>query len=147
MIEEKLEVVLPAYLFGIQPELQPIPCDCLDSGYLDSRYALWYNPECLCEASESCLCCPGVLHASVVMLLDHQVNVHPDGEPAHCLFDTLCGWVPNINLFWQLCQKAFLWAPQRENRAGSIFAVLNFGPCVFAHMMLFAAHLSSIVMT
>ena len=77
-IEEKLKVVSPAYFLGITPELTRVQCDRLDAGYQDGPYTLWYYPVRLCEGSKSSFCCPGFLHASVVVLLERQVRVHPD---------------------------------------------------------------------
>jgi len=40
------------------------------------------TPYPLGKGSESSFCCPGILHASVVLLLEHSMCVHPDHQPA-----------------------------------------------------------------
>ena len=44
-------------------------------------------------------------------------------------------------------RKCFLWPRLHVNSAASVLAVSNCSPCLFAHSMLFAAHLSSIETT
>jgi len=70
---------LPA-LFEIPPQLAPVQCDSLDACHLDGPYALWYYPISLCEGSETSFCCPGLLDASVMVLLERQLGVHPDAD-------------------------------------------------------------------
>jgi len=69
-IEEELEVVSPAYFFGMPAKLTPILCDYLDSHHLDGPYTLRNIAVCHCKVSQARFCCPGFLHASVVLLLE-----------------------------------------------------------------------------
>jgi hypothetical protein len=107
-IDETLEVVSPAYFFGIPPELAPIWCDRFDTGYMDGPYPLCYYPVCLCEGWQSRFCCPGFLHASDVMLLERQVCVPPDAQPPLRLFVEPYEYVPDIYLRCQLRPEVFL---------------------------------------
>jgi len=44
-------------------------------------------------------------------------------------------------------RRCFLWSSLCVNSAASVFAISNCSPCLLAQLMLFAAHLSSVVMT
>jgi len=82
LIEDKSEIVLSAYFFGIPPQLAPIQCENLDTRHLVGPYTLWFYPVCMCEGLESSFCCPRFFHALVMMLLERQVRTHPDTKPA-----------------------------------------------------------------
>ena len=50
---------------------------------------LWDDSVHLRGCAHSGFCCPGLLHASVVMLFERQVGVHPDSKLSRCLFSEL----------------------------------------------------------
>jgi len=71
-------ILSSANLSPVPPEFASIQCDGLHAGYLDSTFSLWDDSVHPCECAQSGFCCPGLLHASVVVLFEPQVGVHPD---------------------------------------------------------------------
>ena len=68
MIEEAFDVVSHSHLSGVPPKLAPIEWDRLNARHLDGAYTLRNTAVCLGKGAEFSFCCPGLLHASVVLL-------------------------------------------------------------------------------
>ena len=61
-----------------------------------------YYSVCICKGTESPICCPCFLHASVLVLLDCQESVHPDAQRAWPLFVEQYEPVSDFYLWCQL---------------------------------------------
>ena len=79
----------------------------MDACHLDGPYALRNNAVCLGKGVEHGLCCPGFIHASVVVLLQHQMCVHPHAQQARRLCIEQYGLVSDSYLCCQFWPEVF----------------------------------------
>jgi hypothetical protein len=85
-IEQELKILLSADLWRVPPKFASTQRNDLNAGFLDISHSLWDDSEHPRECAQSAFCCPGHLHASVVMLFECQVGTHPDSQPSCRLF-------------------------------------------------------------
>ena len=95
-IQDKLKVVPLAAFLLIPPEYASIQRDVLDAGYLYLSYTCWYDSISSSERPPSCCCGPSSLHASIVMLLESQMAVHPHTKPSSRFLVKYDKGVPNM---------------------------------------------------
>jgi len=81
-----MKILTSADRWWVPPEFTSLQRDGLNAGYLDSSHSLWEDSVHLRECAQSGFCCPGLLHASIVMLFERQVGIHPDSQPSCRLF-------------------------------------------------------------
>jgi hypothetical protein len=73
-------------------------------------------------------------------------SIHTPSQHVPCCLNPM-NLSPTCIVIVSLGQRCCLWPRLRMNSAPCLFAVSNCSPCLLAHSMLLAAHLSSIVMT
>jgi len=80
----------------------------MDAAYLYGSDAVWDDLIYLSNGSESCLSCPGFPHASVVVLFERKVRIHPDAYTACCFFVESYKAFSNIDLLSQIWPEVFV---------------------------------------
>jgi len=143
----ELKTSSAVYLIWFQQELAPIYCDRLNASCVDSYHDLWHDPMRNSKGWKSSFCCPGILHALLVMLLECQVSINTDTQPVCCFCVASYSTLSDFELWWQLqpedivvglpaCEQCRLWV-----------AVSYCSPHQVAHWILFSLNVSSYVTT
>jgi hypothetical protein len=146
-IEQELRIVSSVNHFQGTPELVSIYHDGLKTGFLESYYSFWDHSVHLHVYVQPGVCYPGLLHPSVVMLIQHPVGIH-----AHC--QPLCRFivesdqaVSHVDFGWEFRQRCFSWPLLHVKSVASGFTVPNWRSRLLAHSMLSVAQAASLVIT